>query len=44
MAEKEYKTEYFLGTSLVCIGIGRGDKLENFDLFFSPLLKHGRGY
>ena len=24
--------------------VGRGDKLENFDLFFSPLLKHGKGY
>ena len=24
--------------------LGRGDKLENFDLIFSPLLKHGRGY
>ena len=22
----------------------RGDKWENFDLIFSPLLKHGRGY
>ena len=24
--------------------IGRGDKWENFDLIFSPLLKHGKGY
>ena len=24
--------------------IGRDDKLENFDLIFSPLLKRGRGY
>ena len=26
------------------VELGRGDKLENFDLIFSPLLKHGRGY
>ena len=26
------------------LAVGRGDKLENFDLFFSPLLIHGRGY
>ena len=24
--------------------LGRGDKLENFDLIFSPLLQHGKGY
>ena len=36
--------EYRINHKVAIITVGRGDKLENFDLIFSPLLKHGRGY
>ena len=36
--------EYGINHKVAIITVGRGDKLENFDLIFSPLLKHGRGY